>query len=247
VSFAYKADDVVLREVSFHVAPGETVALVGATGAGKSTIIKLLNRTYDVQHGRVLVDGVDVRAWSLPALRRAIGAVAQDVFVFLRLVADNIGLGRPETSLAAVRAAAGAVHADRFHRPAPRRLHGRTARRGSNLSAGQRQLLAFARALAYNPAVLVLDEATSSVDTETELLIQDALERLRQNRTAVIVAHRLSTIEHADRIIVMHHGQVRETGTHGELLAQGGIYARLHALQTRSAGPPAPHAQAIAG
>jgi ATP-binding cassette subfamily B protein len=180
-------------------------------------------------------------------LRRAIGAVAQDVFVFSGSVADNIGLGRPETSLAAVRAAAGAVHADRFIDQLPGGYAAALRERGSNLSAGQRQLLAFARALAYDPAILVLDEATSSVDTETELLIQDALERLRQRRTAVIVAHRLSTIEHADRIIVMHHGQVRETGTHAELLAQGGIYARLHALQTRSAGSPASHAQAIAG
>jgi len=247
VSFAYKADDVVLRAVSFRVAPGKTVALVGATGAGKSTIIKLLNRTYDVQHGRVLVDGVDVREWSLPALRRAIGAVAQDVFVFSGSVADNIGLGRPETSLAAVRAAADAVHADRFIDQLPGGYTAALRERGSNLSAGQRQLLAFARALAYDPAILVLDEATSSIDTETELLIQDALERLRRNRTAVIVAHRLSTIEHADRIIVMHHGQVRETGTHAELLAQGGIYARLHALQTRSAASATPHAQALAG
>jgi ATP-binding cassette subfamily B multidrug efflux pump len=238
VWFAYKGDaagdTAVLRDVSFTVEPGETVAIVGATGAGKTTIIKLLNRFYDVQRGRVLVDDVDVRAWDLQALRRGIGAVAQDVFLFSGTVADNISLHRPETARAAVCAAAATVNAERFIARLPRGYDERVRERGSNLSAGQRQLLAFARALAYDPAILVLDEATSSVDTETELLIQDALDKLMQQRTAVVIAHRLSTIEHSDRIIVMHHGQIREVGTHQELLMLNGLYARLHRLQTRS-------------
>ena len=233
VWFAYKNDDFVLRDVSFAVAAGEKIAIVGATGAGKTTIIKLLNRFYDVQRGRVLVDGVDVRQWDLQALRRCIGAVAQDVFLFSGTITDNIGLERPETSAAAIAAAATTVNAHRFIARLPGGYDERVRERGSNLSAGQRQLLAFARALAYEPAILVLDEATSNVDTETELLIQDALEKLMQHRTAVVIAHRLSTIERADRIIVMHHGQIRETGSHQELIALGGLYARLHALQTR--------------
>ncbi len=233
VWFAYKQDDFVLRDVSFTVAPGEKIAIVGATGAGKTTIIKLLNRFYDVQRGRVLVDGIDVRAWDLHALRRCIGAVAQDVFLFSGTIADNIGLRRPGTSFDAIRQAARAVNAHRFVERLPAGYHETLRERGSNLSAGQRQLLSFARALAYDPAILVLDEATSSVDTETELLIQDALEQLMRDRTAVVIAHRLSTIERADRIIVMHHGQVREIGTHRELLDLGGLYARLHALQVR--------------
>lgn len=235
VWFAYKGDDCVLRDVSFTVEPGEKIAIVGATGAGKTTIIKLLNRFYDVQRGRVLVDDVDVREWDLQALRRCIGAVSQDVFLFSGTVADNISLRRPETTHDAVRDAAATVNAERFVARLPAGYDERLRERGSNLSAGQRQLLAFARALAYDPVILVLDEATSSVDTETELLIQDALEKLMQQRTAVVIAHRLSTIERSDRIIVMHHGQIREIGTHQELLALNGLYARLHRLQTRSA------------
>jgi ATP-binding cassette, subfamily B, multidrug efflux pump len=233
VWFAYKRDDFVLRDVSFTVAAGEKVAIVGATGAGKTTIIKLLNRFYDVQRGRVLVDGVDVREWDLQALRRCIGAVAQDVFLFSGTVADNISVGRPEIGLAAVRHAATTVNAHRFIERLSHGYDEPVRERGSNLSTGQRQLLSFARALAYDPTILVLDEATSSVDTETEVLIQDALEKLMRDRTAVVIAHRLSTIERADRIIVMQHGQIREAGTHRELLALGGLYARLHALQTR--------------
>ncbi len=233
VWFAYHGDDYVLRDVSFSVAPGEKVAIVGATGAGKTTIIKLLNRFYDVQRGRVLVDGIDVRDWDLPTLRRGVAAVAQDVFLFSGTVADNISLGRPEIGLDAVRRAAATVNAHLFVERMPGGYLGRLRERGSNLSAGQRQLLAFARALAYAPAILVLDEATSSVDTETELLIQDALEKLMQDRTAVVIAHRLSTIERADRIIVLHHGRIREMGSHRELLGRGGLYARLHALQAR--------------
>ena len=236
VWFAYKGEDYVLRDISFTIASGEKAAIVGATGAGKTTIIKLLNRSYDVQRGRVLVDEVDVREWDLHALRRSIGAVAQDVFLFSGTIADNISLQRPDISVDAVRRAAGIVNADRFIERLPHGYAERLRERGSNLSAGQRQLLAFARALAYDPTILVLDEATSSVDTETELLIQDALAKLMAHRTSLVIAHRLSTIEHADRILVMHHGQIRETGTHTELLRLGGLYARLHALQTRGHG-----------
>ncbi len=249
VWFAYKRDDYVLRDVSFRVEPGEKVAIVGATGAGKTTIIKLLNRSYDVQRGRVLVDGIDVREWDLHALRRCIGAVSQDVFLFSGSVADNISLARSDIAPDAVRRAATVVNAHRFIERLPRAYDEVLRERGSNLSTGQRQLLSFARALAYDPAILVLDEATSSVDTETEILIQDALEKLMQRRTAVVIAHRLSTIERSDRIVVMHHGQIREMGSHTELLALGGLYARLHALQAGrdEVASPATLAGAMAG
>jgi ATP-binding cassette subfamily B protein len=230
VWFAYRDDEWVLRDVSFRVAPGEQVALVGATGSGKTTIVKLLNRLYDVTRGRVLVDGIDVRDWDPTVLRRRIAVVLQDVFLFSGTVADNVTLGRPDVSRAAVEAAAAHVNADGF----VRRMGGYDAlvrERGSNLSGGQRQLLAFARALAHDPGILVLDEATASIDRETEWLIQDALGKLLEGRTAVVIAHRLSTIENADRILVLHKGELREEGTHAALLARGGIYARLHRLQ----------------
>ncbi|MFI5365607.1 MAG: ABC transporter ATP-binding protein [Candidatus Binatia bacterium] len=233
VWFAYKHEDFVLRDVSFTVEPGEKIAIVGATGAGKTTIIKLLNRFYDVQRGHVLVDGIDVRDWDLHALRRCIGAVAQDVFLFSGSVADNITLGRSDVDRDTVRHAAATVNANRFIERLPANYDERVRERGSNFSTGQRQLLSFARALAYDPTILVLDEATSSVDTETEMLIQDALEKLMRDRTAVVIAHRLSTIEHSDRIVVMHHGQIREIGSHQQLLTLGGLYARLHALKPR--------------
>jgi ATP-binding cassette, subfamily B, multidrug efflux pump len=233
VWFAYKREEWILRDVSFTVEPGEKIAIVGATGAGKTTIIKLLNRFYDVQRGRVLVDGIDVRQWDLHTLRRCIGAVSQDVFLFAGTVAENISVGRDDIGPGDIRHAAATVNAHRFIERLPSGYDEKLRERGSNLSAGQRQLLSFARALAYDPTILVLDEATSSVDTETEILIQDALEKLMRHRTAVVIAHRLSTIEHADRIIVMHHGQIREVGSHAQLLALGGLYARLHALQTR--------------
>lgn len=231
VWFAYKGEDWVLRDVSFTVEPGEKIALVGATGAGKTTISKLLNRFYDVQRGAILVDGVDVRRWDVRALRRHIGVVLQDVFLFVGDVATNITLGREDISQAAVERAARHVNADRFIRELPREYREHLRERGSNLSAGQRQLLSFARALAYDPVILILDEATSSVDPETELLIQDALSKLMAGRTTLVIAHRLSTIQNADRILVMHKGQLRESGTHQELIERRGIYWRLYRLQ----------------
>ena len=218
VWFAYKGEDWVLRDVSFTLEPGEKIAIVGATGAGKTTISKLLNRFYDVQRGRILVDGVDVRHWDLQTLRRQIGVVLQDVFLFVGDVATNISLGRTDLTQAELERAARYVYADQFIRQLPQGYAEQLRERGSNLSAGQRQLLSFARALAYNPAILVLDEATANVDSETELLIQEALTTLMAGRTTLVIAHRLSTIQHADRILVMHKGQVREMGTHQELI-----------------------------
>ena len=231
VWFAYKGDDWVLRDVSFALEPGQKIALVGATGAGKSTISKLLNRFADVQRGRILIDGVDVRDWDLKALRRQIGIVLQDVFLFAGDVATNITLGRDDITQADLERAASYVNAHRFIDQLPRRYQEPIRERGSNLSGGQRQLLSFARALAYNPAILVLDEATSSVDPETELWIQDAMTNLMAGRTTIVIAHRFSTIQNADRIIVLHKGQVREIGTHQQLIGQHGIYWRLYQLQ----------------
>jgi ATP-binding cassette, subfamily B, multidrug efflux pump len=239
VWFSYKrpkdggiaADDWVLRDVSFSVGAGETIAIVGATGSGKTTLVKLLAGFYDVQRGAVKIDGVDVRSWRLERLRRSVGIVLQDVTLFRGDVAYNITLGRDEIGPERMAAAAKAVHAHAFVSGLPSGYAEPVRERGNNFSTGQRQLLSFARALAYDPAILVLDEATSSVDPETEGLIRDALDRLLAGRTAILIAHRLSTIERADRIIVLHHGEVREIGTHSELLAKDGVYAKLYRLQ----------------
>jgi ATP-binding cassette subfamily B protein len=243
VWFAYKGCEWVLRDVSFRIAPGEEVAIVGATGSGKTTLIKLLDRLYDVQRGRILVDGLDVREWDPRELRSRIAVVLQDVFLFSGPLETNIGMGRPDIDRARIEAAARHVNAERFiERLGGYRAHVRE--RGSNLSGGQRQLLAFARALAHEPSILVLDEATSSVDPETEWLIQDALSKLLRDRTSLVIAHRLSTIESADRILVLHKGELREEGTHQALLERGGIYARLYRLQYAPAAP-APLAAAV--
>lgn len=233
VSFEYNPGEPVLRNVSFRVRPGERVALVGATGAGKSTIISLLSRFYDVTAGAILVDGIDIRKYDPQGLRRSIGVVLQDVFLFSGSVTDNIGLGDEAISEEQVRSAADIVHADGFIRQLPHAYDTRVGERGSSLSVGQKQLLAFARALVRNPRILVLDEATSSIDTDTELLIRDALEKLLRGRTSIVIAHRLSTVQNADRILVLHRGRIREAGTHQELLKLKGIYWRLFQLQYR--------------
>jgi len=223
----------VLRDVSFEVPAGQRVGIVGATGAGKTTIISLLLRFYDVQRGRILVDGVDIRELDLAELRGICGLVLQDVYLFSGSIVDNVRLGRPGLTRGDVERAVAAVHADRFVAALPDGLDTRVGERGASLSVGQKQLLSFARALAGNPAVLVLDEATSSVDTETELLIRDALHVLMAGRTTIAIAHRLSTIQDVDRILVFHRGELRESGSHQELLAQRGLYERLYQLQYR--------------
>ncbi len=231
VWFAYVGEEYVLRDVSFTIEPGQRVAFVGATGAGKSSILNLIGRYYDIQKGEILLDGVDIRRLSREQIRSAIGQVQQDVFIFTGDIKSNIRLRNEDISDEAIVEAAKNVNADGFIRSLPRQYDEPVSERGSTFSAGQRQLLSFARTLAYDPKILVLDEATSNIDTETELLIQDALERLMAGRTSIIVAHRLSTIQHADKIIVMDKGRVRESGTHQELLAQNGIYKTLYELQ----------------
>ena len=231
VTFAYRDGERVLRNVSFTVAAGERVGIVGATGAGKSTVINLLLRFYDVTAGRITVDGVDVRDLALSDLRPRFGLVLQDVYLFSGTIRDNVALGRRGVSAREVEEAVRVVHADRFVDALPDRLETVLAERGATLSVGQRQLLSFARALAHRPDVLVLDEATSSVDTETELLIRDALRNLMRGRTTLAVAHRLSTVQDMDRVLVFHKGELREVGSHQELLAQRGIYHRLYQLQ----------------
>jgi ABC-type multidrug transport system fused ATPase/permease subunit len=233
ISFAYNDDDYILKDVSFSVAPGEKVALVGATGAGKTSIIKLLNRLYDVNKGSIKIDGIDIRDWELKELRQTVGVVLQDVFLFTGTMASNIRLGDDRIPDNIVKWAATQVNAHEFISRLPAGYFEEVKERGHNLSVGQRQLLSFARALAYDPSILVLDEATSSVDTETEKLIEEALLRLMKGRTSIVIAHRLSTIKHVDRIIVLHKGEVREIGTHAELMARKGIYHRLYQLQYR--------------
>src|ERR1044071_4397264 len=231
VWFSYKADDPVLKGVSFRIEPGERVALVGATGSGKTTTIKLLNRFYDIQKGSIRVSDVDVRDWDLEALRRHIGVVLQDVFLFSGDVRANLALGDPAIPMERVEQAARLSNAESFIRELPEGYRAQVRERGSNFSGGQRQLLSLARVLVFQPEILVMDEATSSIDTETEALIQDALEKVMRDRTCLLIAHRLSTIRNADRIIVLHHGEVREVGSHAELMDQQGVYYRLYQLQ----------------
>jgi ATP-binding cassette subfamily B protein len=231
VWFAYKDEDWVLKDVSFTVEPGQSIALVGHTGSGKTTITNLLMRFYDIQRGRILLDGVDLRDWDLKALRQNFAVVLQEVFLFSGTIEGNIRLGRQEITEERVRWAAQEVHADGFIRRLKDDYQAEVRERGAGLSVGQKQLISFARALAFDPALLILDEATSSIDTETEQLIQRAIERVMRDRTSIVVAHRLSTIQNADRIIVLHHGEIREQGTHQELLAERGFYWKLYKLQ----------------
>ncbi|HWE63363.1 MAG TPA: ATP-binding cassette domain-containing protein, partial [Chloroflexota bacterium] len=238
VWFAYTPDNWVLRGISFTIQPGESVAFVGATGAGKTSLISLISRFYDVQAGQVLVDDVDVRATRQADLRRHIGAVLQDPFIFAGTIAGNIRLANQDIGDEQLRRAARYVNADGFIRALPHGYDTEVRERGAGLSVGQKQLLAFARAIAFNPEILlVLDEATSSVDTETEQLIQDALAKLMRGRTSIIIAHRLSTIRNVDRIIVLHKGRIVETGTHDELVARNGMYRRLYELQYQGMDP----------
>jgi ATP-binding cassette subfamily B multidrug efflux pump len=238
VWFAYKDEDWVLKDVSFTVDYGQSVALVGHTGSGKTTITNLLMRFYDVQRGRILLDGTDIRDWDLQSLRKNFAVVLQDVFLFSGTVEGNIRLGREDISEERVQWAASEVHADRFIQRLRGGYKSEVKERGAGLSVGQKQLISFARALAFDPALLILDEATSSIDTETEQLIQQAIERVMRDRTSIVVAHRLSTVQRADRIIVLHHGEIREQGTHQELLAHRGLYWKLYKLQYSDVSRP---------
>jgi ATP-binding cassette, subfamily B, multidrug efflux pump len=242
-------DDWILRDVSFRIRPGQTFAIVGHTGAGKTTLISLLLRFYDIQRGQILLDGIDIRLLDLHQLRKQFGIVLQDPFLFTGTIETNVRLGTPGITRADVERALDEIGLGDFIRSLPQGVGTEVNERGSTLSVGQRQLISFARALAHNPRFLILDEATSSVDTKTELLIRDAVERLLSNRTALVIAHRLSTVQHADRILVFHKGRLREQGAHQELLAQRGIYYRLYQLQYKeqelgeipsSAGPTGP-------
>lgn len=231
VWFAYEEENYILKDVSFVIHPGEKAAFVGATGAGKSTILNLIGRYFDIQKGQILIDGIDIHEIDLDVLRGAIGQVQQDVFIFTGDIKSNISLNNEAISPDNVRQAAEIVNADPFIQKLPHGYDEPVTERGSTLSAGQRQLLSFARTLAYDPKILVLDEATANIDTETETLITQALARLMDGRTTIMVAHRLSTIQHADKIIVMHHGEIKESGTHQELLAKDGLYKKLYELQ----------------
>ena len=231
VEFAYNEEDVVLKNISFEVKEGQSVALVGATGAGKSSVINLLSRFYDIQKGEITLDGRDLKEYDLYALRKNIGVVLQDVFLFSDTILYNITLGNPNISLQEVKDAAELVGARKFIERLPGRYDYNVMERGATLSVGQRQLISFVRAMVYNPKIIVLDEATSSVDTETEEMIQNAIEKMMKGRTSIVIAHRLSTIQEADKIIVLDKGEIKETGTHQELLEKGGFYHQLHNMQ----------------
>ena len=231
VWFAYEKEDYVLKDVSFTIRPGEKVAFVGATGAGKSSILNLIGRYYDIQKGEILIDGVNIKDIDTDVLRGAIGQVQQDVFLFTGDIKSNISLDNENITLEEIKHAAQVVNAHTFIEKMPDTYDAPVTERGSTLSAGQRQLISFARTLAYKPSILVLDEATANIDTETESLITQALEKLMEGRTTIMVAHRLSTIQHADKIIVLDHGLIKESGSHQELLAQGGLYKNLYDLQ----------------
>ena len=238
VWFAHKDEDWVLKDVSFTVNPGESIALVGHTGSGKTTITNLLMRFYDIQRGKILLDGVDLRDWDLESLRRNFAVVLQDIFLFSGTVESNIRLGREDISDERVKWAAKEVHAQKFIERLAHGYQSEVKERGAGLSVGQKQLISFARALAFDPALLILDEATSSIDTETEQWIQQAIGRVMEDRTSIVVAHRLSTIQRADQIIVLHHGEIREQGTHQELLAEHGLYWMLYKLQYADGATP---------
>ncbi|BCN31224.1 ABC transporter ATP-binding protein [Anaeromicropila herbilytica] len=234
VWFAYEGEEYILKDVSFTILPGEKVAFVGATGAGKSSILNLIGRYYDIQKGEILIDGINIKELSKNELRSSIGQVQQDVFIFTGDIKSNISLNREDITMEEIEKACEHVNASPFIHNLPNRFDEPVSERGATFSAGQRQLLSFARTLAYKPNILVMDEATANIDTETETLIQDALEKLMDGRTTIMVAHRLSTIQHADNIIVMHKGRIRESGTHQELLIQNGIYKKLYELQLNS-------------
>ncbi|MTI21951.1 ABC transporter ATP-binding protein [Fulvivirga sp. RKSG066] len=231
VWFAYKDNEYVLKDISFDVKSGETVALVGATGAGKSSVINLLNRFYDINRGTIEVDGKDIREYELESLRAKLGLVLQDVFLFSDTIGQNINLGNEEIGEKEMLNAADLVGARKFIEKLPGGLDYNVQERGSTLSVGQRQLISFVRAMVYDPKILVLDEATSSVDTETEELIQQAIDKMMKGRTSIVIAHRLSTIQKADKIIVLDKGEIKETGTHDELISKDGYYAQLHKMQ----------------
>jgi len=231
VWFAYEGENWILKDVSFVIEPGERAAFVGATGAGKSSILNLIGRYYDIQRGRITIDGIDIKELNTDQLRSAIGQVQQDVFIFTGDIKSNIRLKKDDITEEAVKKAANYVNAASFIEKLNHTYEEAVTERGATLSSGQRQLLSFARTLAYDPAILVMDEATANIDTETEQLIQEALEKLMEGRTTIMVAHRLSTIQHADKILVMHKGEVRETGNHQELLNMCGIYKKLYELQ----------------